>query len=61
MRNFYRKPFPHERSVEDAIVFAELKRTELPKVVQVYASDWDRVILTDEIYKLRELLKCQNL
>jgi len=47
--DFHRKPLPHERSVEDALKEAERQRAELPHIVQVYARDWDRVILADAL------------
>lgn len=56
MTDFYRKPLPNERTIEDALWAAEQKREELPQIVQVYARDWDTIILADEIYRLRKLL-----
>jgi len=58
--DFHIKPSPNERTIEDALWLAEKKRLELPQVVQVYATDWDPVILADEIYRLRQLLKEQK-
>ncbi len=55
--DFHRKPLPNERTIEDALRSAEQKRKELPLVVQVYASDWDTIVLADEIYRLRQLLR----
>lgn len=60
MTDYHQKPLPSERSVEHSIMYAEQKRKELPKIIQVYAHDWDTVILTDEIYRLREIIKCQK-
>ena len=56
-KNWNKKPPNKVRSVNDALVLAELKRSELPDIVQVYASDWDRIILADEIYRLRKIIK----
>lgn len=58
--DFHKKPFPFERSVEEALHRAEQSRESLPHVVQVWAEEWDIVILADEIYKLRKLLREQN-
>ena len=38
-----------------AIKDAERMRGELRFISQVLASDWDKVILTDEIYRLRRI------
>jgi len=43
------KPPPSVRSVDDALRSAERNRRELPIIVQVYASDWDKVILADKL------------
>lgn len=45
--DFHKKPASHQRSVEDALHRAEQIRADLPKTVQVHASDWDLVILAD--------------
>lgn len=57
--DYYKKPLPEDRSVEDAILWAEQCREDFcnKHVVQVRSSDWDRIILTDEIYRLRRLIK----
>lgn len=54
MRDWHIKPPPSVRSVEDALKRAKRKRQDLPLVVQVFASDWDLVILADEIKRLRK-------
>ena len=51
--DWHEKPPPEVRSVSDAMASAERKRRDLPLVVQVFAYDWDAVILADEIKKLR--------
>ena len=56
MKDWHKKPPPKVRSVEDALKDAERQRAELPHVVQVYARDWDKVILADEIHWLRKLM-----
>ena len=48
------KPTAAERNVDDAMYRAERDKQELPRVVQVYPHDWDRVILADEIYRLHK-------
>lgn len=57
MKDWHKKPPSAIRSVTDAVLRAEKDRKELPLVVQVYPSDWDRVILADELYRLNRLLK----
>lgn len=57
MKDFHRKPYCYERSVDDALLSAERRRDDLPHVIQVRDFDWDNVILADEIYRLRKLLK----
>lgn len=47
------KPPPNVRSVQDALASAEIRRKDLPKVVQVYARDWDSVILADHIAEIK--------
>lgn len=56
-RDYHTKPLPNERTIEDALWLAEKKREELPMVVQVYARDWDPIILADEVYRLRKELE----
>lgn len=56
MKDWHKKPINKVRSVDDAMCDAERQRKELPHVVQVYARDWDKVILADEIIRLRKLL-----
>jgi hypothetical protein len=52
-RSWHQKPPPDVRSLKDAIAAAERLRSDLRLVVQVHASDWDKVILVDELYRLR--------
>lgn len=47
------KPPSKVRSVQDALASAERRRNDLPHVVQVYAADWDEVILADHIATLK--------
>lgn len=56
MTNWHRKPPPDVRSVSDALRSADQRRRDLPRIVQVYASDWDEVILADEVDRLRREL-----
>jgi hypothetical protein len=52
-KDWHEKPPPDVRSLKDAIRAAEQLRGDLRFIVQVHASDWDKVILVDEIYRLR--------
>lgn len=52
--DFHKKPTTRQRSVEDALARADRDKVSLPQTIQVSASDWDRVILADEIKKLRK-------
>jgi len=54
MIDWHKKPPKSVRSVEQAMDRAEQKKHDLPLVVQVYARDWDLVILADEIKRLRK-------
>jgi hypothetical protein len=56
MKDWHKKPPPEARSVNDALQDAVRLRRELPLTVQVHASDWDKVILADEILSLRAKL-----
>ena len=56
-KNFHQKPRSDERSVNEALRYAECLRHDLPQVAQVFARNWDPIILADEIYTLREKLK----
>lgn len=61
MKDYHTKPSKKVRSVEDALKDAERLRNELPRIVQVFARDWDKVILADRIAELEALigkLKC---
>ena len=49
MKCWHEKPPESVRSVADAMKDAERLRKELPKTVQVFASDWDKVILADSL------------
>jgi len=52
--DWHKKPPERVRSVADALEDAERLRKELPVIVQVRAMDWDKVILADEIERLKE-------
>ena len=52
-KDWHEKPPTNVRSLKDAIRAAEFLRGDLRLVAQVYAWDWDKVILVDEIYRLR--------
>lgn len=58
--DWHEKPPLEVRSLGDAMKSAERKRAELPKVVQVYARDWDTVIMADAILALRREIDRQN-
>lgn len=47
------KPPSKVRSVQDALASSERRRNDLPHVVQVYAADWDEVILADHIAEIK--------
>ncbi len=57
MKDWHEKPPARVRNSVVAIADAERLRNELPHVVQVYARDWDKVILADEIYRLKEWIR----
>ncbi len=44
------------RTLEDALAYAEQQREELPQIVQVEPHDYDRIILAEEIKRLRSLV-----
>jgi hypothetical protein len=54
--DFHSKPTPMQRSVADARIDAERLRNDLPHVIQVYARDWDKVILADYIKELEQTI-----
>ena len=56
MKDWHKKPPKKIRSVDDAMLDAERQRNDLPHVVQVYARDWDKVMLADEVARLRLLM-----
>ena len=56
MKDWHEKPPSTVRSVADAMKDAERQRRELPYVVQVYARDWDKVILADEVLRLVDVV-----
>jgi hypothetical protein len=56
MKDWHEKPPPEARSVNDALKDAVRLRRELPLTVQVQASDWDKVILADELLRVRAKL-----
>jgi len=53
---WHEKPPPDVRSVSDAMRRADQNKRDLPRIVQVYAYDWDLVILADEVDRLRREL-----
>lgn len=57
MKDYHTKPSKKVRSVEDALKDAERLRNELPRIVQVFARDWDKVILADRIAELEALVE----
>ena len=57
MKDYHTKPSNKVRSVEDALKDAERLRNELPRIVQVFARDWDKVILADRIAELEETVE----
>lgn len=44
------------RTLSDALEAAKKLELELPEIVQVVPSDWDTVILTNEVLRLRKIL-----
>ena len=54
MKNWHTKPPKSVRSVEDALRRAEVNKEEIPHIVQVLATDWDLVLLADEVKRLRK-------
>ena len=60
MTDWHRKPPATVRSVSDALRDADRMKRDLPRVVQVRASDWDKVILADELDRLRRILEWNN-
>ena len=49
-----KRPSSRKRTVNMAIRAARKSEAELPRIIQVKASDWDTVILADEVCRLRE-------
>ena len=45
------------RTLADALALAEKHREELPKIVQVSPSDYDRIIMAEEITRLQKLVE----
>ena len=54
MIDWHKKPPKSVLSVDDVMSYANKKRKELPKLVQVFATDWALIILADEIKRLRK-------
>lgn len=48
------------RTLEDALAYAEQQREELPQIVQVVPSDYDRIIMSEEIARLQKLVETYN-
>ena len=46
-----------ERSLADAISAAEKLEREMPFIVQILPSDWDKIILADEVKRLRSIIE----
>jgi len=44
------------RKLEDSLIRAEKDKEELPQIVQVVPSDYDRIIMAEEIKRLRSLV-----
>jgi len=49
-----------DRTLEDAINLANKQREELPHIVQVIPSDYDRIIMADRIAELELAVKTLN-
>lgn len=45
------------RTLQDALALAERHREELPQIVQVSPSDYDRIIMAEEIARLKSLVE----
>ena len=56
MKNWNKKPPREIRSVQDALDRADKLQNDLPNTVQVSSSDWDLVILADEVRRLTDHL-----
>ena len=44
------------RTLDDALAYAEKQREELPQIVQVEPHDYDRIIMAEEIARLKNLV-----
>ena len=45
-----------DRTLDDALAYAEQQRVELPQIAQVNPSDYDRILMADEIARLKRLV-----
>jgi hypothetical protein len=50
-------PCIKERTLKQALDRAEIKKTEMSQICQLYPSDWDTIILANEVIKLRKIIK----
>jgi hypothetical protein len=45
------------RTLDDALAYAERQREDLPQIVQVVPHDYDRILMAEEIARLRSLVE----
>lgn len=45
------------RTLDDALAYAEQQREELPQIVQVEPHDYDRILMAEEIARLKSLVE----
>lgn len=48
-------------SVDEALARADQKEIQIRHIIQVKESDWDNIVLADEVRRLRHLLKLQEI
>lgn len=55
-----KNPTKADCNLNDALDRAAKRETELPQVIQVRVSDWDTVVLADEVRRLRALKTAES-
>jgi hypothetical protein len=50
-------PCIKDRTLKQALDRAEIKKSEMSQICQLYPSDWDTIILANEVIKLRKIIK----
>ncbi len=51
-----KNPTKADRTLDEALARAKQTEDELPRIIQVHRSDWDVVILADEVRRLRSVI-----